>query len=459
MTSNMFRAASLALEDWLKSSDRLPLILRGARQVGKTWLVRHLAEVTQKQLIELNFEKDISLSNYFDTNDPDKILKRLQAALNVSIDPQNTILFLDEIQASPELIAKLRWFAEELKSLPVIAAGSLLEFSLGEFSFSMPVGRIQFQYIEPLSFEEFLIAKDRKLLLEYLQSFEWNSSIPQPLHQQLMNLFKEYIIVGGLPSAVQSWINEESPQQINKIHNNLLTTYRDDFNRYRGRIGLERFEEIINAVPKLLSRKFTYTEVNRDIQSLVIKQALTLIQKARICHRVMCTDANGLPLKAEIDEKRYKEIFLDVGLCSALLGLQLHHLDRVAEINLFKDGGIAEQVTGQLLRTINPPYIDPELFYWHREKKQSNAEVDYVIQHGNTIIPIEVKAGATGTLRSLHILMSLRKLSQAVYINSNLPQVSQVSIQGFDGNSYSYKLYSLPFYLIGQLQRLLDIKN
>ncbi len=180
------------------------------------------------------------------------------------------------------------------------------------------------------------------------------------------------------------------------------------------------------------------------------------MQNARICHRVMCTDANGLPLKAEIDDRRFKEIFLDVGLCSALLGLQLHHLDRMQEINLVNHGGIAEQVAGQLLRTINPSYIDPELFYWHREKQQSNAEVDYIIQHGNTIIPIEVKAGATGRLRSLHILMSLRKLSQAVYLNSNLPQVSQVSVQGFDGKPYSYQLYSIPFYLISQLHRLLD---
>lgn len=441
------------LQEWLRTRNRQPLVIRGARQVGKTWLVRYFAQEQKKRLIELNFEKEPQLVTFFKSNDPKQILLNLGSYFNEEIHPNECILFLDEIQAVPELLAKMRWFAEDLSELPVIAAGSLLEFVLEEHTFSMPVGRIGYMYMEPLSFEEFLIANNQKTLCDYLEAFHWNIEIPKALHEKLMSFFKEYIVIGGMPAAVASWITDRSLPKINQIHRNLITTYRDDFAKYGGRIAKERLDEILMAIPKFLGKKFIYSKVNPDIRSAAIKQAFDLLSTARICHPVISAHANGIPLGAELDKKFFKAIFLDIGLCSAALGLTLDQISTLDEIAFINSGGIAEQAVGQLLRTINQPYIEPALYYWLREGKNS-AEIDYIIQQGSRLIPIEVKAGSTGTLKSLHLFMGLKKLSTALRINSNPPSQTNVQIKDQEGNSVQYTLLSIPFYLIGQIQRL-----
>jgi len=447
----MRRQAILFLEQWLTEADRKPLVLRGARQVGKTWLVRELARISGKTLIEINFEKMPQVVDKFTSNDPKEILLQLSSLMDNPIEIDSSILFLDEIQAAPTLFAKLRWFAEDLPQLPLIAAGSLLEFLLAEHSFSMPVGRIEYCYIEPLSFEEFLLAHRKQNLYDYLQAFQIDMLIPESLHQQFTTLFKEYLFVGGLPAAVASWRNERDLSKISKIHLNLLATYRDDFAKYHGRLAIARLEEVMEAVPKMLGQKCVYSRINKEVQSAMIKQAIDLLEKGRICHAVKYTAANGVPLGAELNQKHGKEIFLDMGLCNSLLGLNLHTLTEVAEITLINQGGVAEQVVGQGLRTINPFYVEPKLYYWVRDEKGSSAEIDYIIAHGNKIIPIEVKAGATGSLKSLHLFMELKKLSLAVRFNSDLPSKTQVAIK----DHREYTLLSLPFYLLGQIYRLL----
>ena len=452
----MKRTRMSFLNDWLISSARKPLVIRGARQVGKTWLVRKLAETQARQLIEVNFEKAPQWISLFSPNDPHQILLNLSAALNISIDPQKCLLFLDEIQAAPEILAKLRWFAEELPELPVIAAGSLLEFVLEKHSFSMPVGRINYIHLEPFSFEEFLLASNQEILVNYLENYHWATNIPSAIHEKLMNHFKEYILVGGMPAAIAAWIGARSLIEVNVVHHDLIATYRDDISKYRGRIQAERLEEVMSAVPKFLGEKFIYSKVNTSISSVTIKHTLELLCKARICHRVSGCAANGIPLGAEMQEKNSKVIFLDTGLCSAALGLSLNQLYLAEEIILINKGGIVEQIVGQLLRTISPPYMEPALFYWQREEKGSAAEIDYVIQHGNAIIPIEVKAGTTGSLKSLHLFMGLKHLGKAVRINSDLPSTTDVSVKNHLGELINYKLMSIPFYLLGQLHRLLN---
>jgi predicted AAA+ superfamily ATPase len=452
----MERISSSYLHNWVTSADRKPLVIRGARQVGKTWLVRNFAEKSQRKLIELNFEKQPSHVSLFQSNDPRQILLNLSAVYNQKIDPENCLLFFDEIQIAPQLLSKLRWFAEDLPQLPVVAAGSLLEFVLAEHSFSMPVGRINYMHLEPLSFEEFLLANDKKTLWDYLGNYNFSIEIPDAIHEQLMHLFKEYILVGGLPAAVVNWVTEHSLSKVNQIQHDLLATYRDDFSKYKGRIAIERLEEVLMATPRMLGQKFVFSRVNTSVQPNTIKQVLDLLEKARICHRVSGSSANGVPLAAEIKEKYFKEIFLDTGLCSVALGLSLHQINTANEIILINNGSIAEQVAGQLLRTINPPYIEPNLYYWLREETGSNAEVDYVIQHGNKVIPIEVKAGSTGSLKSLHYFMNLKMLSSAIRINSNLPNKTQVKVKNHTGTLIDYLLISLPFYLIGQIHRLID---
>lgn len=442
------------LQDWMKSKGRRPLVIRGARQVGKTWLVRKFAESQGKRLIELNFEKRPEFFSFFETNDPRQILLNLGAYFNQTLTPNDSLLFLDEIQAIPELLEKLRWFAEDLAELPVIAAGSLLEFVLEKHTFSMPVGRINYMHMEPLSFEEFLGACGKDKLLEYLISFELGTPIPKALHDQLMALFKEYIVIGGMPAVVASWITDRSLTKINQIQHDLTSTYRDDFTKYCGRIDTERLDEVMLGVPKHLGHKFVYSKINSSVQTNAVKQALDLLCKARLCHRVSSCHANGVPIGAEVNEKFIKVVFLDVGLCSAMLGLSLSQMTTIEEISLINKGGIAEQVIGQLLRTIDHPYLEPKLYYWLREEKGASAEIDYVIQHRSHIIPVEVKAGSTGSLKSLHLFMGLKKLSLAVRFNSSEPSKTDVQLKDSLGNDVSYTLLSLPFYLSGQVRRL-----
>lgn len=446
------------LQKWLISANRKPLVIRGARQVGKTWLVKHFANLAGKQIIELNFEKQPSYASLFTSNNPQHILLNLSAHFNQKIDVEKCILFLDEIQAVPQLLSKLRWFAEDLRQLPIIATGSLLEFVLADHTFSMPVGRISYMYLEPLSFEEFLLAHDNKFLCDYIAAYDFKMDIPIAIHEQLLLLFKEYILIGGMPAAVMSWVTEHSFENVNQVHYDLLTTYRDDFAKYKGRVAIERLEEVMMAIPKMLGQKFVYSRVNPSISSVIIKPVVTLLNKARVCHRVWSCSANGVPLAAEIKEKYFKEIFLDVGLCSAALGLKLNQINTADEIILINNGGIAEQVVGQILRTIDPPYIEPALYCWNREEAGSNAEIDYIIQNGNNLVPIEVKAGATGSLKSLHLFMGVKKLPLAVRINSDLPSKININVKDHARKSVQYTLLSIPFYLIGQMYHLLNVE-
>lgn len=452
----MKRFATQFLLDWLDNSSRKPLVIRGARQVGKTWLVRQLAELRNLKLIEFNFENRPDLISIFASNNPHEIVENIEAKTNETLKLDSSLLFLDEIQAAPELLAKLRWFAEELPELPVISAGSLLEFVLGDHEFSMPVGRINYMYLEPLSFEEFLHANKKDKLYEYLTQYVWNKLIPEIIHHDLLNQFKEYTLVGGMPQAVKTWTETRSMIKVQQVHHDLLTTYRDDFGKYAARIDSNILNDVMQAIPRMLGKKFVYSAVNQDMQIPPIKKALKLLCKARVAHPVFGSAANGVPLGSETKEKNFKIILLDTGLASALLGLSLSQIKDLEDLNLVNQGNISEQIIGQLLRSIEPYYIEPSLHYWTREEKGSAAEIDYITQHNNQLIPIEVKSGSTGTLKSLHLFMHLKKPKYAMRINSDLPSITPIELKIHSSEQVSYTLCSLPMYLTGQLHRLLD---
>lgn len=444
------------LKDWLISPSRKPAVLRGARQVGKTWIVRELAKQTGKQLIELNFEKQRSLATHFESNDPATILLNLESALNQSIRPENVILFLDEIQAAPDLLAKLRWFYEDMPELPVIAAGSLLEFVLENHTFSMPVGRIQYYFIEPLGFEEFLLAKNETHLLSAIEKISLEKPFNTALHDKANQLFKEFVIVGGMPEAVSTWVKTSSLEALSEVHNNLIRTYEDDFAKYAGKLAITCLDEVLHAIPKLLTNKFIYSHVNLTTRHEHIKQALSLLLKSRLCHKVQSTSGNGIPLQAEVNSKVFKIILIDVGLVSAMLGLKLHQFSNIDDILMINKGALAEQVVGQLLRLLSPYYIEPSLYYWVRELATSNAEIDYLLQDHQQLIPIEVKSGAEGKLRSLHQFMNEKPWKLAVRFYAGPVQCDHITSKTTTGNPNDYQLISLPFYLLGQLHRLLE---
>lgn len=343
----MLRNALTYLEkNWINSNNRKPLVVRGARQVGKTWLVRELAKNTNRQLIEINFERDPQIASLFTINNPKIILRNLEAHLGVKITISSSLLFLDEIQDAPEILAKLRWFYEELPELPVIAAGSLLEFILQDHSFSMPVGRISYLHLEPLSFEEFLQAQGAEQMVNYIREttppFEFNT-IPIAIHNNLSENFRNYLQVGGMPAVVSMW-HEQGPIPALDIQHDLLATYRDDFFKYKGRIDVQRLDKLFAAIPHQLGKKFICSKVDSSMQSATAKQILSLFNKARLCHGVQSSAGNGVPLAAEVKDKAFKQIFLDTGLSNRLLG----------NLSTRIEGGIAEQVVGQMLRCLFP---------------------------------------------------------------------------------------------------------
>lgn len=452
----MRRKADSYLLEWFFDPHRKPMMMRGARQVGKTWLVRNLAKAANKTLIEINFEKNPEFHPLFHSNEPEKIIRNIELAMDIRIDIHNTLLFLDEIQVVPELLAKLRWFYESLPLLPVIAAGSLLDFALAEHTFSMPVGRITYMHIEPLSFEEFLWAKNSNQLVHFLQTVSTQENIVEPIHTKLMRLFQEYVIIGGMPQAVSTWIESNALNKVSKAHSDLLLAYRDDFSKYPKKIPTQYLEDVMTAVPKLLGQKFVFSRVNTNVRADNLKQALDSLCKARVCHMIYATHGNGLPLAAEVNSKRFKVALVDVGLVSAALDLRLDQIELLHDINLINSGAIAEQVVNQLLRTTQPFYVEPRSFYWVREEKSANAEIDYFIQHAGKIIPVEVKSGATGSMKSLQLFMHLKQYQLAVRINSDVPHFVKVNAKTHDGKLLDYQLLSIPFYLIEQLPRLLD---
>ncbi len=454
----MKRARREFLGDWLDSSPRKPLVIRGARQVGKTWLIRDFAHSQGLELIELNFEKRPELESLFASNDPKEILLNLRAFTKSKIEPSTSLLFLDEIQEAPKLLGKLRWFAEDAPELAVVAAGSLLEFALAKHEFSMPVGRINYMHLEPLSFEEFLDAVGHQALKEYVEQYTWGVSIPTAIHAELMKVVREYMLVGGMPAAVSTWINSHILEKVSQVHFDLLATYRDDFAKYSGRLSTDRLEEVLSAVPRQLGSKFVYSQVNPQASSVSLRQGLDLLTKAKVCHEVLSTAANGLPMGAEVNEKYKKVLMLDCGLCSASLGLTIQQLQSVTELIMINSGGMAEQFVGQQLRTLFPPFVSPALYYWQRSKKGANAEIDYVLQHESQVIPIEVKAGSSGSLKSLHQFVKQKKKKIAVRINSDYPSAGIVQGTSKSGAA-AYDLLSLPFYLIGQLHRLIQQRS
>ncbi len=449
----MHRNALQYLErSWFLDSKRKPLILRGARQVGKTWIAREFAKRNKLTFVELNFERNPELKSLFDSNDPKIVLRNIESYTGISIKLESCLLFLDEIQDAPEILSKLRWFYEEVPELPVIAAGSLLEFILSDHSFSMPVGRVSYLYIEPLSFEEFLLALDEQRLLNFIKTIEIPFRVPDAIHQKLRNLFNLYCFVGGMPACVVKWIETRTFLDIAPIQEDLLATYRDDFYKYKGRLDVSRLLSVLSSVPNQLGEKFMYSRAGSDMQASVAKQILLLLNKAKISHTVKLSSANAAPLSAEIKYKAFKQIFLDVGLVNRMLSKSFQHNSS----NTTKDGGIFEQVVGQMLRTLFSLYKEPELYYWQREEQGASAETDYVIELNGEIFPIEVKSGSTGSLKSLHYYMYHKQKKLAVRITDDLPSITEINVRLSTQESVSYTLFSIPFYLTAQIPQIIS---
>lgn len=425
---------------WKQNPDRYPLLIRGARQVGKSFLVDSFGAEAFRQVITLNFEFKPQFKTCFASLDPHDIINKIQLLLNLHIDPDTTLLFLDEIQDCPQAIMALRYFREKMPRLAVVGAGSLLEFALRNADMRMPVGRVHFLHVEPFSFAEFLDAIGQAQLRDYLAAVDLHTPIAEPIHDKLLELVRLYVIIGGMPAVLKAYLETHNFLTCATLQTGLLQTYRSDFGKYAKLAQHKYLQCVFEAVPRLVGQRVKYSHMDRDAKSRDLKQAVELLALAGVINPIYASKASGLPLGAQLDQQRFKLNFLDVGLMQNACGLQAE-LSAQQDVTQINSGAVAEQFVGQELRATTDPYRDRQLFFWARDKPGGNAEVDYVIAIDSTIFPIEVKAGKTGTLKSLKQFLSEKPVPFGI-------RVSQ------EGLSYHDRVLSVPFYLVGQVPRL-----
>ena len=456
------RSTETALHRWLDKERRKPLVLRGARQVGKSTLVRQFAASQGKTLNEINLERHLDLNEVFRTLQVGPVLRELEALSGTPIRPESSLLFLDEIQATPHALQILRYLYEEIPSLPVIAAGSLLELVLSDHAFPMPVGRIEYMHLGPMTFREFLLAVEPPLA-GLLAGLGLAEPLPRSAHKKLLERQREYLFVGGMPEAVQVHQEGGHLQDVSEVHRSITDTYLDDFGKYARQKELSLLQKVFRSIPRNLGNKAKYSNISPGDRSRDVRHAVDLLTKARVCLPVHHSDCSGLPLLAEIREKDYKLVFLDVGLASHVCGLGWNALRSMGERELVNEGALAEQFVGQHLADRSEELGPPRLTYWLREAKSSNAEVDYVWSRGDWIIPVEVKAGKSGSLRSLQQFAPSRRPPIAVRFDLNELTLQRVSHQARSGDGLvrvEYDLLSLPLYAVGELPRLVnEIRN
>jgi len=439
-----------ALLKWYDSTGRKPLIIRGARQVGKSTLVRHFCQENKITLFEINLEKYPQLNEAFKTKNCTYVLEILEDILQVKIltHPNKKILFLDEIQACDAAVSCLRYFYEELKELPIVCAGSLLEFHLNDQHYPMPVGRVDFLYMGPMDFEEFLWAKNETYFYQKLLSLKAVEEISDEFHQKGLALLKEYFFVGGMPEAVLTLI-EKSFDEVSHIHSQIMQTYQNDFFRYGRKSELSRIDTVFRYLYLNPCIKIKYSNISQDSQSRDLKNCLNLLCMAKVANKVHHTHSQGIPLEAGQKDNVYKMILLDIGLMNHMMGLRWNNLKKLTEKEIITDGVMAEQFIGQHLLYHAPSYQEPKLHYWLREGKSSNAEVDFLLQHEDQLIAIEVKSGSAGKIRSLHQWWNDIKYDKKKTIRFNMSkgQVENVSYQ-MGHKKIDYELVTLPLYYV-----------
>ncbi len=395
----MKRSAEKKLNSWKIDPSRKPLILRGARQVGKTYLIKEFGK-TFDQLVTINFEETPSARSVFDKDlDPHRILRDLSIIVRKEIVPGKTLLFLDESQIVPNAITALRYFYEHIPDLHVIAAGSLIDFALA--SVGIPVGRVSFLYLYPMSFLEYLTATGQQFLVALIVDFKLGQEFPLIAHTQLLSELAVYMAVGGMPEAINTWIYTQNIRACQRVHTNIIEAYRQDFEKYVTQYQLKYANIIFNSIPSLLSHKIKYANISDHYKSRELSPCFDLLAKAGVIHPVYHSSSDRPPIGAGINPKQFKAILMDIALTQSMLKLDLGEWILNPDRAISNKGPIVEAFVGQELLAYANSEVKTELFYWHRETPGSQAEIDYLVQKGNQVIPIEVKSGKTGGLKSL----------------------------------------------------------
>ena len=402
-----------SLHEWKEDSRRKPLLIRGARQVGKSTAVRELGKAFE-YFVEVNLEKQPALRRLFAENiDVKKTCEKLSGTLSIPIIPGKTLLFIDEIQVCKEAIMALRYFKEDYPELHVIAAGSLLEFTLEEVP-SFGVGRIRSLYMYPFSFDEFLMAQGLDLMADFKRKASGDEPLPEGTHQELVGQLRTFYLVGGMPAAVTEWVETKSYLEVSRVHKDIIDTYQDDFAKYKKRIVPDLIRQVLRSTALQAGKKFVCSEVSREMRSAAIKEALHLLTLAGLVIPVVHSDANGLPLGAEENWDYTKYLFFDLGVMQTMLGIPAADILLADEIDLVNKGGLSEMFAGLEIVKYGDSCLKNELHYWQGHSRNSQAEVDYVLARNGKVLPVEVKASTQGSMQSLWVFMRNHGLHEAV---------------------------------------------
>lgn len=445
---------------WKDSPRRKPLLIRGARQVGKSWAIRHLGE-SFRHYLEINLEKEKDLCRLFEEiSDIHELSQRLGTIHNVQIVAGETLLFIDEIQNCPAALKSLWFFKENYPDLHVVAAGSLLEFALNNMP-SYGVGRVRSMFMYPMSFKEFLMARGKDSWIEEIANADWNHPVEESVHSRLITEFRSFLMVGGMPASVSAWIETQDYSICQDEQNDIQQNYYDDFAKYARKVDPQLLRNTLSAVVRQSGQKFVYSRVDGGYKAEEVKEALTLLRDAGIIIPVQMSAANGLPLGAQVNPKFTRYDYLDTGLLLRVLAMnydddkELTRLILAGEApDLVNKGIVAELTVGlELLKSSNPQ-SKYDLFYWENLERNATSEVEYVIAKNARCIPIEVKAGTSGKMKSLRLFLNKKGLT--VGIRSSLENFDILELSDTDGGGQLQRrtIAILPLYAVWRLPHL-----
>lgn len=448
----MKRFAEEDLKNWFQSKKRMPLILRGARQVGKSTLVRLFCENNKLDLIEFNLERTQlrSISSEREEVSLDEILDEVQLLSKKNIG-KKSLIFFDEIQEQPRLLKLLRYFYEEHPEIAVIAAGSLLEIALNSEEFSFPVGRVELYHLGPMTFTEYLWAIGEQKLSEKIAALQFTPAVVAKAKKELRN----YYYVGGMPLAVKTYQEEKSLIGVRKIQEQILQTFQADFPKYNRRIRVDRIQRIFSACVLQLGKKTIFQKLDTQSSSRDNRRVVDLLIDSRLLIPCIHSDANSVPLAGEADPEISKHYFLDVGLVNCLLQLDLDVIDEEMKSNFNNKGSVAEQFVAQHLAQVRGPSLAPELYYWLRDKGSQKSEIDFLLQKESSIYPVEVKATTAGHMKSLFYFAQNKKSKMAFKVSLDEYSKKQVTHM-IDGKSVDFELINLPHYAIEYILKAIE---
>lgn len=446
------RAINKFFLEWKNRKKRKPLVIRGARQVGKTSAVNLFAKDSFKTYIYINLEQEDNLALFSRMNPLHELIQAIQLKSNKKIIPGNTLIFIDEIQNSSIAMNQLRYFYEEMPDLHVAAAGSLLEVKMKSEGFSFPVGRAEYCYMYPVTFEEYLSAMGEAETLHYINSVKPDKKIPPEIHATLMKKYHEYLLVGGMPEAVARYAETKSLIDVDPVYESILTGFKDDVLKYASLAKAKYIRYLVEHASKYIGLPVKYENFGGSgFRSREMSEAFDVLEKAMVISRVYASASRQLPIVNNL-KKSPKLLYLDTGLVNYQVGLrtEIMNIQNIQDINAVYHGQLSEQIVGQALLSM-ALRKNINLSYWYREQRGAISEIDYLISSHNRLIPVEVKSGKSGTLRSLHNFIDESRNSFAVRIYSGTVNIEKIRTQ----NKKQFSLFSIPFYLLHRIEQLL----